>query len=435
MNISELQKMNYFVFLTFGLFSSVVVLANTPMGKLELISNSAFEVRQNAESRGTQIYGIDHVMGNIQFYVRPGESAGAPLSWAPESRILESGVYRSLHGLTWNWVHSSYSDPLYPGLHRFTTMFETEDQGFEFYGYASGVSEAASHSLAIAFIEQLRRAGNGRSLTDQFIGKKYYLGFGDDLSGFMGNEVKYDIDHTHNIFTSQLGGEYDGTKVISESGGAELKKYWSSLREQMTFHDMYVQYSSGHGYQQGLAFGVTYNQIRDATLALPAKEVVIFIMACHSGGLVDSFNAKKAAWENWGKWKRTLFVLASSKISETSSTGPGKDPDEPNGPSGSAGSAFGHALWKALIGYADGYGSGVKDGFISIGEIIDFSIYKTKQVGGHTPVYTGVYSREMVMNRVPTELEIAALGPSTEGLSDSQIADQIRDLDNLFRVR
>jgi hypothetical protein len=76
-------------------------------------------------------------------------------------------------------------------------------------------------------------------------------------------------------------------------------------------------------------------------------------------------------------------------------------PDEPNGPEGSAGSAYGHSLWKALIGYSDGYNDGVKDGFISIDEILNFTIWKTQQVGGHTPVYTGSYNPALIMNRVP----------------------------------
>src|SRR5678816_4426417 len=97
------------------------------------------------------------------------------------------------------------------------------------------------------------------------------------------------------------------------------------------------------------------------------------------------------------------MVLASSRPEEESSTGPHTDEDEPNGPDGSAGSAFGHALWKALIGYSDGYVDGVKDGFISLGEIRDFSIKKTLDVGGHTPVYTGAYNPSLIMNKVPSK--------------------------------
>ncbi len=70
----------------------------------------------------------------------------------------------------------------------------------------------------------------------------------------------------------------------------------------MTADDMFVQYSSGHGSTSGLGVGVTYEEIRDNALAYPAKEIIIFIMACHSGGLVQSFNDKKDTWQNWPSW-------------------------------------------------------------------------------------------------------------------------------------
>ncbi|MCB0416580.1 MAG: hypothetical protein KDD39_02950 [Bdellovibrionales bacterium] len=246
----------------------------------------------------------------------------------------------------------------------------------------------------------------------------------------MGNEVKYDIAHTHDIFTKEIGGNYVGTKVLDSGQGArQVRDYWKDLEQNMLWNDMYVQYSAGHGHQTGLAFGVSYNEIRDALLALPAREIVVFIMACHSGGLVNAFNNKKYLWENWGQYNRTLFVMASSKVSELSSTGPGTDNEEPGGPNGSAGSAFGHALWKALIGHSDGYQTRVRDGLISLGELIDFTVWRTKSGWGHTPVYTGIYDRELLVNRVPTAEELRQFTGGTEGLSDETITERIRDLD------
>ncbi len=62
--------------------------------------------------------------------------------------------------------------------------------------------------------------------------------------------------------------------------------------------------------------------------------------------------------------------MASSRADEESSTGSGHDPDEPSGPNGSAGSAFGHSVWKALIGYADKTEHGGNgDGFVTLDEI------------------------------------------------------------------
>jgi hypothetical protein len=247
-----------------------------------------------------------------------------------------------------------------------------------------------------------------RSLTDgDYTGKKYYFGWGAANRGDpsdMHNEVKYDVLHTHDIFTKEVGGNYIGTKEIGPQVDENIiTQHWDEIGGVMGADDMYVQYSSGHGYEEGLGVGVSYDQIRDNALAYPAKEIVIFTMACHSGGLVDSFNDKKSQWQDWQSRGRTLFVMGSSETWENSSTGPGTDEDEPDGPYGSAGSAFGHSLWKALIGDGDGYGNGVQDGYLTLSEIKDFTINLTEDIGGHTPVVTGAFNGNLIMNRVPSQ--------------------------------
>ncbi len=125
---------------------------------------------------------------------------------------------------------------------------------------------------------------------------------------------------------------------------------------------------------------------------------------------------------------RSLMVMSSSTVAENSSTGPGTDPDQPNSPNGSAGSAFGHALWKALIGYSDGALDGVKDGFLSLGEIREFTITKTKQVGGHTPDYTGVRLQRQSDHESGTaeRLAGAARGRNRRALRRSNYAEDPR---------
>ena len=137
-----------------------------------------------------------------------------------------------------------------------------------------------------------------RSLTgDNFSGQKHYFGWGAAARGdpsMMHNEVKYDVLHTHDIFTDKVGGNYVGTKETgTHVNGSLITNEWQRIGADMTEEDMYVQYSSGHGYSTGLAVGVTYDEIRDNALSYPAKEVIIFTMACKSGGLVDSFNRRR----------------------------------------------------------------------------------------------------------------------------------------------
>lgn len=248
-----------------------------------------------------------------------------------------------------------------------------------------------------------------KSLTGKtFTGKKYYLGWGhasQEDQQFMHNETKYDVLHTHEIFTNGLGGRYDGAKLVGEGNNQAILSAFSQIKSKLTPNDMYVQYSSGHGFEGGLQFGGSWREIASRILSLPAKEIIIFTMSCHSGGLIDEINRNQAAWRNFRSQGRTLFVMTSSTLEQTSSTGPGF---VNGGPAGSAGSAFGHALWKSLWGDADGAFDGVKDGFIELAEIETFVKMKTRQLGGHTPVTTGAYSKGLIMNRVPK---------STDGLS------------------
>jgi hypothetical protein len=247
-----------------------------------------------------------------------------------------------------------------------------------------------------------------RSLTGpDFKGQKYYFGWGmnDNGNPEMDNEVQFDVTHTHDIFTKAVGGDYVGSTLIGQDqvNGEAITSQWKALTAKMSSSDMYLQYSSGHGYPGGLEAGVDYNAIIDAALAMPAKEIVIFTMACFSGGLVDAFNDQKDRWADFQKQGRTLFVMASSTADEESSTGPGTDPDEPNGDDGSAGSAFGHALWKALIGYADKTENGGNgDGFISLDEITKYVVSDSQAEGNQTPVFTGAYDPTLKIAEKPT---------------------------------
>ncbi len=297
----------------------------------------------------------------------------------------------------------------------------------------------ASVGLLTACGEKPRDVSFTRSLSgDDFAGQKYYFGWGAAGQGdpsMMHNEVRYDVLHTHDIFTNRVGGTYIGTtETGTQVNRSLIQGHWSRLGGQMTRDDMFVQYSSGHGSQSGLGVGVSYDEIRDNALNYAANEVVIFTMACYSGGLVNSFNNARSRWSDWGNQGRTLFVMSSSTVYEESSTGPGTDPDQPGSPYGSAGSAFGHALWKSLIGYADGFMDGVKDGYVSLDEIAEYTKSKTQAIGGHTPQITGVYNERLVMNRVPPRAFLDSLDVSTEGLSDEELAASIQELDAAMRL-
>jgi hypothetical protein len=372
---------------------------------------AGWELKQSLLDNGVSILRMTNGLETLQFYAREGSIGDAKAIFVNESKLLGemSATADSIH---WNEYLTSKN-----GL--YTVGFEVEMGGTAYYGFTSASSADVAERNASTFLNGVQFNRLDSLTGPEYKGKKYYLGWGAAMpsdQSEMHNEVKYDVLHTHDIFTKDVGGNYIGSKFTSykDSTSSNITGKWNELKNVMTPDDMYVQYSSGHGSPSGLAVGVNYNQIRDAVLGLHAKETVVFIMACYSGGLVESFNQKKSEWQNFQSQGRTLFVMSSSSKSQSSSTGPGTDPAEPGGPDGSAGSAFGYSLWQALIGKADGTVDGVKDGYLSLDEIEQFTTSKTQEVGGHKPTHTGAYDPKLIMNRVPPHKFIESLEHSTE---------------------
>ena len=83
---------------------------------------------------------------------------------------------------------------------------------------------------------------------------------------------------------------------------------------------------------------------------------------------------------------------------------------------------------------ADGYVDGVKDGYITLDEIVKYATWKTRRVGGHTPVTTGTYNKHVVMNRVPPREFIEAFDNSTEGMTEAEVAELVHRLDGATRL-
>jgi len=386
-----------------------------------------WKLRQETQSDGLELLGFENHQNYLQVYVVPSSNKELlPRLDFSRAKVKASEVWNNSKPLVWKVQEVVFQQEI-------TQVASTHWKNFELVL----LFKSGSPSRRDAFREILKGISplsDSRSLTGpDFSGRKFYLGFGDYLSGFMGNEVKYDIAHTHDVFTSDAGGDYEGVKIHgSQVGKEELVEEWQALKKVMTDKDMYVQYSSGHGSKTGLSFGPSYREIRDNALAYPAKEIIIFIMSCYSGNLVEAFNQKKTEWENWAKEGRTLMVMASSRPSETSSTGPGVDPEEAGGPAGSAGSAFGHSLWKALIGHADGETDGIKDGYLTLAEIRDFTRKRTQQLGGHTPITTGSYNENLLMAKVPSQAWVQKTDQETGGMTDAQIIEKINELDVLI---
>ena len=404
-----------------------------------------WSLHQDIADAGKLVLGFKKNLQYVTLFVAKPTFSSIQSYFTEDIQIVENSWTEPRGDFNWELRTTSRTLPeSVGGGIAYITSFRMDFKGKEYLGFAKGASAGESRDAAYAFIDRTQIKSDHqisvRSLTgEDYTGKKYYFGWGAAMSGdpsLMQNEVKYDVLHTHDIFTKEIGGNYLGSTLIG-AGVVKRKSIleaWQKIGDAMTWNDMYVQYSSGHGSPTGLEVGVNYTEIRDNALSYPAKEVIIFVMACRSGGLVNAFNDKKSLWANWADVGRTLMVMTSSSVSVDSSTGPGTDPDQPGGPSGSAGSAFGHALWKSLIGYADGFIDGVKDGYLSLGEIQKYTLKRTKEVGGHAPVTTGIYSEGLIMNRVPPKAFRDQLEQSSEGLSEAQLMKQIEALDQLGRL-
>src|SRR5688500_2689109 len=136
-----------------------------------------------------------------------------------EADILE-GASAEQHGpFEWQVIQTSKASTTGKGAN-FVKGFLTRFNGHTYYGYARAGTAAAAKK----YVDELLGGAAvplTRSLTgDDYTGKKYYFGWG--AAGFgdpqmMHNEVKYDVLHTHDIFTKDVGGNYIGTQMIGTS--------------------------------------------------------------------------------------------------------------------------------------------------------------------------------------------------------------------------
>jgi len=416
-----------------------------PIEQMTLNVPDGWKKNQEALNDGTIIMGFSKGDDYVTLYVKKQIGLDFNGIFLNGNKVTHGAMAETHGGMDWKVVQTSMQNANDSSVTTYVKAFLTEFNGRSYYGYARSTSSDSSTADADAFLKGLTKT-TARSLTGTgFKGHKYYFGWGAVMDGdpeLMQNEVLYDVNHTHDIFTKAVGGDYIGFKLFEHDANNDtITSEWRKLKDQMTSDDMYVQYSSGHGNQYELAVGVSYDDIRDAVLSMPAKELIVFTMACESGGLVDSFNNRKSDWENFQQQGRTLMVMSSSATSEMSQTGPDSDNEEAGGPVGSPGSAFGFALWKALIGHADGFSDGVKDGFISLGEIQDYvknqTLQLTLQASGEaqTPQWTGSFNPGLIMNKVPSKAFLASLGIHSDRLSSSEIATRIRQLDRTMRVK
>ena len=188
----------------------------------------------------------------------------------------------------------------------------------------------------------------------------------------------------------------DPKAIHNDSITARLRSY----RQELASQDRIILYWHVHGTSKGLVLNydqpqrkpLPWRDVVSAILDLPAREVIVLAMSCHSGCLIEELDARKAAFEGRVREGRTFFVMASCRTNQLS--GAAADP--------AVGNCFGYAISEALQGKADGYGeSAAADGKITIKEFADFVQARTMELSPdrnkHSPVFTGSYQPEFVL--------------------------------------
>lgn len=234
------------------------------------------------------------------------------------------------------------------------------------------------------------------------IDPEWQVEFGEDQTRLVSEAIKsegipnYEVDLTLDPYAMTI-------ELMEE----KMKYYQENLKPTDTF----VMYSHSHGYKAGLGVdwdetkeGSAYpwDKLADEILALPAKNVVIFTMSCHSGNLTDAINNKEESWK--GKWAaegRNLVVLtpvAEDQVASPTTTG--KEPSE-------IGNPFTYAVRTALAGEADFSEFGNQDGQTSYGELVDYILDRAKTYSKdqyYRPQFAGEFDAEAIFSNASKEL-------------------------------
>jgi hypothetical protein len=188
--------------------------------------------------------------------------------------------------------------------------------------------------------------------------------------------------------------------------GERLAHYASTL----TTNDTFVLYSHSHGGPQGTFFA-RWSEFADGILALPARDVVIFAMSCHSGKLTDTLTRLKPKWEGRSKSGRSLVVL--TPVNAGQNAGPS--------PERRVGNPFAYAVTTAAQGAADGISGNDKDGQVGMEELVEYVLKTTREKSrgkSHAPQFAGEYPAGARFLVVYTAIQFQGCvncGPAVEG--------------------
>lgn len=197
----------------------------------------------------------------------------------------------------------------------------------------------------------------------------------------------------------------DPNQISVASLRAKLAAYRDSLDDQDTF----VLYSHTHGETPGLLIDFETGSLEGAAyrwedfaqdiVDLPARNVVILVMACHSGYLAEAINALSADWQGQRKTAgRSLVVLTAVSKDQLS------NPTDISTAPTAIGNPFTYAVRTALGGAADGVSDGVQDKKVTLSELVEYVLETAKEAstdGYADPQFAGEFVADEVLFSVP----------------------------------
>jgi len=122
---------------------------------------------------------------------------------------------------------------------------------------------------------------------------------------------------------------------------------------------------------------------------IPAKNVIVLVMACYSGGLFDYLKTTEDKWVNRKEEGRNFLVITSQNNSSTS------DPVPING---EMYNPFSAAVERDFQGEADGFSTGITDGQVTLEELNGYILETTHKLSSRAfPQSIGSYDPDIVL--------------------------------------
>lgn len=246
-------------------------------------------------------------------------------------------------------------------------------------------------------------AGSGNAAP----GRTLFLAFGvaapDDPEG----QKNLLEDQVSKVLSSAVAGGRVATADVvvgaSEVSPAVIRARLEAYRQTLEATDSVVIYSHGHGSTKGLVLAfdraptdmLRWHEYADLLLRLPAKNVVVFTTACHSGALADVLKSEPFAsrWQGRSKAGRSFIVLTAVAADESATA-----TDVRIGDPSAIGNPFTYAVRTAIDGQADGFvgtaSTGPADGITSLRELTDyvlFTAHEKARTDDHHPQLAGEF--------------------------------------------